>query len=142
MALNFPSTPSVNDTYTLDNKTWKYNGTAWDLVSSRYTLGVSTYTSETSITPNLSTTGTIIVTAQAAGITFNNSTGSPAAGQKLIIRIKDNGTARSIGFGTQYRASTDLALPTTTTLGKTMYMGFIWNNTDSKLDLVALLDNF
>lgn len=31
MALDFPSSPSLNDTYTLGSRTWKYNGTAWQL---------------------------------------------------------------------------------------------------------------
>lgn len=33
MAINFPSSPSVNDQYTFDNKTWVYNGTGWALLS-------------------------------------------------------------------------------------------------------------
>lgn len=35
MALNFPTSPSLNDTYTLGAKTWTFNGTAWDLTSSK-----------------------------------------------------------------------------------------------------------
>lgn len=29
--MNFPSNPSVNQTYTYGNRTWKYNGVAWEL---------------------------------------------------------------------------------------------------------------
>jgi hypothetical protein len=32
MALNFPSSPQVNDTYTLGTKTWRYDGDAWLLI--------------------------------------------------------------------------------------------------------------
>ena len=32
MALDFPSSPSLNDTYQLGNKTWKWNGSAWQLI--------------------------------------------------------------------------------------------------------------
>ena len=34
MALSFPSSPSSGQTYTVGNKTWVYNGYAWDLISS------------------------------------------------------------------------------------------------------------
>ena len=33
MPLNFPNSPSLNDTYTLGNKTWIWNGAAWQLKS-------------------------------------------------------------------------------------------------------------
>lgn len=32
MPLSFPNNPAVNDTYTVDGKTWKWNGTGWALV--------------------------------------------------------------------------------------------------------------
>ena len=58
-------------------------------------------------------------------------------GQKLIIRIKDNGTARALTYGSEYRAL-GVALPTTTVINKTLYMGLIYNSTDTKWDLVAV----
>ena len=33
MALNFPSSPSINATYTFNSKTWTYNGNAWSITS-------------------------------------------------------------------------------------------------------------
>jgi hypothetical protein len=78
----------------------------------------------------------VIITAQAAALTLANPTGSPLQGQKLVVRIKDDGTARGISFGTEYRAL-GVTLPTTTVISKTMYLGFIRNDTDTKWDLVA-----
>lgn len=82
----------------------------------------------------------------SGGLTINAPTGTPVQGQKLIIRFKDDGTARALTWQTgssgQFRASSDLALPTTTTLSKTLYTGFIYNSTDSRWDLLAKLDNF
>ena len=34
MALNFPSNPTVGNTYTLGDTTWQYDGTAWNVTSS------------------------------------------------------------------------------------------------------------
>jgi len=33
MSVNFPANPSLNDTYSIGLKSWKYNGTAWDAVA-------------------------------------------------------------------------------------------------------------
>jgi hypothetical protein len=33
MALDFPSSPALNDTYTEAGKTWRWNGTGWQLVT-------------------------------------------------------------------------------------------------------------
>lgn len=98
---------------------------------------VQTVASSATVTPNADTDDLVAITAQAAALTIANATGTPVQGQKLLIRIKDNGTARAITFGTNYRAM-GVALPTTTTANKTMYLGFIWNATDSKWDLIAL----
>lgn len=29
MAIDFPSNPNVNDTYTFNGRTWKWNGVGW-----------------------------------------------------------------------------------------------------------------
>lgn len=31
-AIDFPNSPSVNDTFTVGERTWKWTGTAWDVV--------------------------------------------------------------------------------------------------------------
>lgn len=37
MALDFPNSPAVNDTFTSGGRTWKYTGTTWDLVPVSHT---------------------------------------------------------------------------------------------------------
>jgi len=96
-----------------------------------------------SVTSSATVTATSVndlvkVTAQAAGLTLANPTGTFVEGQALIFRIKDNGTARSIGFGTKFRAI-GVTLPTTTTISKTTYVGCIYNSTDDKFDVIASL---
>lgn len=74
------------------------------------------------------------ITAQAAALTINAPTG---LGRRLIIRIKDNGTARGITFNAIFRAI-GVTLPTTTTINKTLYIGLVYNSADTKWDVIAL----
>lgn len=113
------------------------------LTNKRITDRVFNTTSTATLTPDMSLYDVYEITAQAATLAFANPIGTPVAGNKMIIRIKDNGTTRTLSFtGTQYRASSDLSFPTATTVGKTLYLGFIYNVADTKWDLIAKLDNF
>lgn len=76
------------------------------------------------------------VTAQAAALALANPTGTPVPGLGVVIRIKDNGVARAITYGTQYRAIA-VALPTTTVVGKTTYLAMVYNSDDAKWDVIA-----
>lgn len=94
------------------------------------------------LTPVSITNDMVVATALSQATTIAAPTGSPVQGENLIIRLKDNGSARALTWNGIYRASSDLALPTTTTLSKTLYCGFKYNSTDTKWDLIAKLDNF
>lgn len=71
------------------------------------------------------------ITAQAWALLFNNPSWTPTNCQKLMVRIKDNWTARALTYGTQF-ASWSWTLPTTTTLSKKLWIWFEWDSTDSK----------
>jgi hypothetical protein len=92
--------------------------------------------SAATVTPN-ATDDLVAVTALAANVTLANPASAPADGWGIVIRLKDNGTPRTIAYGTQYRA-VGTALPTTTVASKNLYFGCIWNNADSKLDVVSV----
>jgi hypothetical protein len=102
---------------------------------------VNTITSSSAPTPNCATTDLFTVTALAANATFAAPTGTPADGQSLMFRVKDNGTPRTFAYNSIYRAGSNLAFPSTTIANKTMYIGWIFNGVDSKWDLVSVLDN-
>jgi len=89
-------------------------------------------------TPNADTTDLYSLTAQAAAAAFGNPTGTPANGQALQIRIKDNGTARALTWGPAYVAG-GVALPATTVLSKILNLFFSFNsdNALNKWQLVA-----
>jgi len=88
------------------------------------------------LTPNSDTTDIFNVTALAENATFTAPTGTPANGRRLLIRIKDDGTPRSLSFNSIYRA-VGITLPTTTVNNKTIYLGMFYNSADTKWDVVA-----
>lgn len=79
----------------------------------------------------------ITITALATSLIIYNTISAFAEGYPLMIRIKDDGTARALTFGTKYRGI-GITLPTTTVANKTMYLGMIYNATDDKWDILGL----
>ena len=77
------------------------------------------------------------VTALAAGATISAPSGTPANGNQLIMRIKDNGTARTLAYNAIFRA-VGVTLPTTTVISKTLYIGCKYNSADTKWDVIAV----
>ena len=45
MSINFPNSPSLNQLYTYDNKTWEWNGIYWEVYSALTSYITSAYTS-------------------------------------------------------------------------------------------------
>lgn len=108
------------------------------LTNKRINPRVTSITSSATPSINTDTTDMFIITALATNITSMSSglSGTPVSGQKLIIRIKDNGTARTITWGSSF-ASRGATLPTTTVANKTHYIGFIYNEQTSTWDCVV-----
>lgn len=115
--------------------------TGGDLSGVSITPRVVSTTSTATITPNVDTTDIYILTALATATNFGTPTGTPTQGQKLIIRIIDDGTARGITYSADWRAF-GINLPTTTTISKTLYFGCIYNNEDSVWDVVSVSEEF
>ena len=100
-------------------------------------VSAASYTTDTGSSLSIATCDEFVVTAQAGALKFNNPGGTPVEGNKLIIRVKDDGTGRALTYDTQFRA-VGVTLPTTTVANKTTYIGFIYNSTDTKWDGVAV----
>lgn len=96
---------------------------------------IQSVTSAGTVTPTFAD-DMVIITAQAAALALANPTGTPINGLGIVIRVKDNGTARAITYGTQYRAI-GITLPTTTVISKTTYIAMIYNATDTTWDCIA-----
>lgn len=127
----------------VDNQIVVFNGTTGKnikdggrSIASLRNPAVQSVVSASTVTPTFAN-DLVKVTAQAAALTLANPSGTAIDGVGIVIRIKDNGTARTIGYGTQYRAI-GVTLPTTTVVGKTLYLAGIWNVEDTTLDIVAV----
>lgn len=100
---------------------------------------VQTVASAATVTPNADENDSVNITNQAVGLTLANPTGTPTHDQGLIIRIKDNGTARSISFGTAY-AALGVALPTTTIINKMMVLAFLYDSGAARWQLINVVN--
>lgn len=109
------------------------------LTNKRITPRVLAITSSATPTINTDNCDAVTITAQAEAITSmtTNLSGTPTNFQKLMIRIKDNGTARAITWGASFEAK-GVALPTTTTAGKVSTIGFVYDTVTSKWGCVAV----
>ena len=94
---------------------------------------VQSVTSAATVTPNASSNDLVDITAQAVALTLAAPSGTPVNGQVIEIRIKDNGVVRAITWNAIYRAF-GLALPTSTTAGKTIYASCVYNSAAVKWD--------
>jgi hypothetical protein len=104
----------------------------------RITPRVYSAANNASLTPEKDTYDIFHLTAMSANTTINNhSTTTPADGDKMQFRFLDNGTARTLTWGTAYVAKGGIALPSTTVLGKNLSLGFEYNSNLSKWNLLA-----
>jgi hypothetical protein len=93
---------------------------------------------------NITPTGDTADQYNISGLTGTSAiqipSGTPTDAQKLSIRIKDDGTGRTLSWVTTaggYRVI-GTTLPLTTTANKTIYVGCVYNNADSFWDVVAV----
>lgn len=93
----------------------------------------------TSITINADTTdiATQANTQSVGTLTINAPTGTPVNGQKLILRLKST-NVQTFSWNNAFGGSSDLALPTSSSgAGLYDYMGFMYNSTASKWQILA-----
>lgn len=114
------------------------------LTNKRVTPRTTTVTTATSgsLYPNGDTTDQFSVTALTdLYTTIYSPSGTPTNGQRLLFRIKDGGgytcNLTWPGGTNGYRAI-GVTLPTTTVLGKIVYVSFVYNSTDQYWDAISV----
>ena len=98
------------------------------------------------------TDGATIATDASQGNTFSVTLGgnrtmanptNPASGQKIVYRIRQDGTgSRTLSWGSAFRFAGGTAPTLTATANKTDYIGFVYHATDGKWDCIAERLNF
>lgn len=106
------------------------------LTNARITKRVGSTASSATPTPSADDHDIYKVTAAAVNMTVGAPTGTPTDGQMLLMRFKDNGTARTIAWNAVFRGIGG-ALPNTTVISKWLYALFIWNSDDSLWDMLS-----
>lgn len=101
------------------------------------TVRTFTIVSPATLTPDSENYDLFAVTALGTNITIDEPTGTPVNGQGMLIRIKDDGTARSITFDAIYRA-VGVTLPVSTTANKVLYIATRYNVEGGKWDILSI----
>lgn len=118
----------INDTLDMNNNR---------ILNAVVNPSVQETTSSATFTINADEETTGVITAMASATTIASPTGTPVQGQKLTFRFKDDGTGRAITWNAIFRAI-GVTLPTTTTANKTIYIGCLYNSTETYWDVVAV----
>lgn len=100
---------------------------------------VTTLTSATTITPNVDTTDMVVMNMVGASgtITINAPTGTPVNGQRFTIRLQTS-LYQTFSWNSAYAGSSDVTLPTASSgSGLTDYIGFLYNSTANKWQIMG-----
>jgi hypothetical protein len=111
MAIDFPSSPALNDTYTEAGKTWRWNGTGWQLV----TTGTVT---NADVAADAGIVDTKLATISTAGKVSNSATTATNANTASAIVARDS--SGNFSAGTITAALTGAASANVLKAGDTM----------------------
>lgn len=138
-AVSGPTSTIRTYTFPDANTTVAGIATTQTLTNKRVTPRINGTTTNTTITPNGDTTDQYNVTALGSAAIIAAPSGTPTNGQKLIIRIKDNGISRLLTWSASYR-QVGTVLPAATTANKLIYVGCVYNTESSLWDVVAVAE--
>lgn len=147
--LTAKTTPADADEFEIgDNTNWSAKRMSWGNLKTAYASATLTETNKRitprvvtvtqSATPaiNTDTTDIASITGLAQAITSMSSglTGTPSAGDQLVVEITDNGTGRAIVWGAKFEGD----LPVLTANGVKLTVVFRWNAVTSAWRVIAV----
>lgn len=111
----------TNDTQTLSNK--------------RVNQRINSINGTTSPqTPTADSQDIWAMMAMSINMTINDPSGTPVNGQLLHFRLRDNGTSRTLTWGSIYNGP----MPDRTVAGKLMHLTYRYSTTDVKWNLISI----
>lgn len=95
--------------------------------------------STSTIIPDAASYDTYVVNGLGVSANVNTPSGTPADGQRLVLRFKDDGTGRALtwtGATGAYRG-VGITLPSTTLASKYLYVGCVYNSAAGFWDAIS-----
>lgn len=129
IAATYIGQTSITKVGTINDGTW----------SGKFAPRVNIVPTGTPISTNTDNFDCTVITALNTNTTLS-LTGTPSKNQEFYFRILDDGTPRTLAFGSNIRFQ-NITAPATTTANQTVYLVFKWNNDDSKWDCIINTDS-
>jgi len=92
MPINFPDSPTLNQTYTYNTRTWIWDGVKWNILSSTNSPWADTvYTVSYSSTPAFDMNNGLIQKIVLTGNVTSSTISNAVQGQRLTLMISQDG---------------------------------------------------
>ena len=126
---------------TTSNSLQIYSGSVWQTATNARTVVIADAASIT-INADITDVATQANTQSVGTLTINAPTGTPVNGQKILLRLRST-NVQTFSFNAIFTGSDDLSLPTTSSgATKYDYLGFVYNSTATKWQLVGKVFGF
>lgn len=134
--MNFPTSPTLNQTYAFGGSTWQWNGTGWKQLSSPIVPVVQSASAAGSTTINWSAKDVTKLTL--TGNTAITNSGA-VDGQKMLLQLIQGGSGSyTVTFTSETKFGTSFtSITLSTAVGAIDMVGLVYSSATSKYNIVA-----